>query len=326
MENHQQDIDLFDVFKWLRSQFKKLLIYVYRFGRFLVQNAFLILGLIILGYAIGFGIEKLLKSTKSAEIIVAPNLESISYLYGKIDQINSGILSKNESLIAELNTVLPNLTIKEISVEPVEDITSLLENLKKFYIDLPVNISEELTPYTTESQIDKSSYFNKPLYSTAYSLHRITITATGGQPDPRLFIKDLENDVYLQTKRSRTIKSLNEELEANTFTINQIDSVLTNLNHSLKSGEQSLALLTNADDENLSSVLSSKTVLLNRNAKIQQNLIDLDATFKIYSSSKWLKKNSFKTRLKWILPLVFILFFIFYHGILKFRKRFKNDL
>lgn len=126
MENSAQDIDLFDFFKWLRRQFRNFLIYLYRLGRFLLRNIGILAGLMILGFGIGYVVSKIVDEKKIAEIIVVPNVNTTSYLYSKIDQINHGISSKDSSLLAELQGYFPNLDIHEIRVEPIEDISNLL--------------------------------------------------------------------------------------------------------------------------------------------------------------------------------------------------------
>ncbi|MFI8377808.1 hypothetical protein [Leeuwenhoekiella sp. NPDC079379] len=318
MENTAQDIDLFDVFKWLRKQFKKLIIYLYRFVRFLIRNALILLGLIILGYASGYGISTFFKQSKTAEIIVGPNIESTTYLYSKIDQLNRGVSSKDTSLISELKTVFPNTRVDEISIEPVEDVVNLLENNQLS--------NDELSAYLLDNNTPKSSFFEKPLLTPVYNLHKITITASGNFDDPDLFMSLLEKEEHLKAKLKAEAQNLKEELKFNSYTINQIDSVLVNLNLALKNGKQSLDIIAVSDDSNLSSVLNSKLELIKRNAQINKQLLNLDTVFKVYSYSKWLNKSSWKTNLRFILPLVLFLFFIFYHLTLRFRKRFKADL
>ncbi|MGO4912423.1 hypothetical protein [Leeuwenhoekiella sp. W20_SRS_FM14] len=318
MENTAQDIDLFDAFKWLRRQFKKLIIYLYRFVRFLLRNALIIIGLIILGFALGYGISTLFKQSKTAEIIVGPNVESTTYLYSKIDQLNRGILSADSSLISEFETILPQTRLAEVTIEPVEDVLNLLENNQLS--------NDELSAYLLDNNTPESSFFEKPLLTPVYNLHRITLTASGNFEDPAMFMSLLEKEEHLQAKLKAETQNLKEELKSNEYTIKQIDSVLVNLNLALKSGTQSLAVIAVADDSNLSSILNSKLELIRRNAQIKKQLLNLKTVFKVHSYSKWLNTNSWKTNLKFILPLAFILLFIVYHATLRFKKRFKADL
>ena len=317
MENSAQDIDLFDFFKWLRRQFRNFLIYLYHLGRFLLRNIGILAGLMILGFGIGYVVSKIVDEKKIAEIIVVPNVNTTSYLYSKIDQINHGISSKDSSLLAELQGYFPNLDIHEIRVEPIEDISNLLENT--------AFNSEELLEMIADYD-DDGPFYDKPLYTTSYDAHKITITASGVFRNPEGLIQFLEGDPYLEIKREAGVDNLTAELISNEFTIQQIDSVLQNINRALQTGQQSLSILAARDESNLSAVLESKASLVTRNTEIKEKLLYLDSVFKVYTSSKWLQSTSLVSVLKYILPLVFVLIFLFYHALLKFKKRFQAYL
>lgn len=317
MENSAQDIDLFDFFKWLRRQFRNFLIYLYRLGRFLLRNIGILAGLMILGFGIGYVVSKIVDEKKIAEIIVVPNVNTTSYLYSKIDQINHGISSKDSSLLAELQGYFPNLDIHEIRVEPIEDISNLLENT--------AFNSEELLEMIADYD-DDGPFYDKPLYTTSYDAHKITMTASGAFATPERLIQFLEADPYLEIKREAGVDNLTAELISNEFTIQQIDSVLQNINRALQTGQQSLSILAARDESNLSAVLESKATLVTRNTEIKEELLYLDSVFKVYTSSKWLQSTSIVSVLKYILPLVFVLLFLFYHALLMFKKRFQAYL
>jgi len=319
-QDKNQDIDLFDLFKGMRNLFKKCLIYAYRFGRFMVRNALLIIGLIILGVVIGYGLSKLIKPLQTAEILVAPNVESTAYLYGKVEQINQSLKNKDHKLSTNFSTE----NLKKISVEPVEDITSVLKNLEDF--------PQDIIPRISENYSDESTFYDKPLYAPAYDLHRIVMVASDSLVDLNAFTAYLESNTFLQQKRTAAVSSIEKEIEANNFSISQIDSITSNISVALKKGSNSLGILSNNtnyfSDENSvsSSLINSKSELLLRNTDLNQDLIALDAVFKVYSKSAWVEKTSLRSLLVFIIPVLLVLLFICYHLLIRFKKRFKNEL
>lgn len=309
-----QDIDLFDLFRGMRNLFKKCLIYAYRFGRFMVRNAIFIIGLIILGVVIGYGLSKLIQPLQTAEILVAPNVESTAYLYGKVEQIDQSLKNKDH----KLSTAFSTENLKKISVEPVEDITSVLKNLEKF--------PQDIIPRISENYSDESTFYDKPLYAPAYDLHRIVLVASDSLLDLDAVTAYLESNAFLQEKRTAALSAIKKEIEANTFSIRQIDSVLINVSVALKQGNTSLNVLANTENSATSAILNSKTHLLLDNRILEQRVTELDAVFKVYSKSVWVEKTSLRSLLVLIIPVLLVFLFICYHLLIRFKKRFKNEL
>ncbi|MEE3148257.1 MAG: hypothetical protein VX319_09285 [Bacteroidota bacterium] len=311
-QNNNQDIDVFDLFRGLKSQMKKLLIFGYRFVKFLLRNSLILVALIVLGAALGYGLSKLFNPLKTAEILVAPNVQSTSYLYGKIETLDRSI-SENE---ADFTGYFSAEKLKKIEIEPVEDITSVLKNLQAFPVDI--------VPRISESYDDESSFFEKPLYAPAYDLHKIVVVATDTIRAQGI-LDYLEANTFLQNKRKAAYKSIETEIQANRFSINQLDSILTVVPSAVAQDHRNLALLNSAENNEVSAIINSKTKLLERNAELVQQLESLDAVFKVYGVSNWVDKTSLRSLLMYIIPLVLVLIFIFYHLGLKIHTRLKDQ-
>ena len=313
-QDTNQDIDLFDLFRGMRNLFKKCLIYAYRFGRFIVRNVLIIIGLLVLGVVVGYGLSKLIKPLQTAEILVAPNVESTAYLYGKVEQINQSLKNKGYKLTADFSTE----NLKKISVEPVEDITSVLKNLEDF--------PQDIIPRISENYSDESAFYDKPLYAPAYDLHRIVVVASDSLMDLDAITAYLESNTFLQQKRTAALAAIKKKIEANTFSIRQIDSVLINVSVALKQGNTSLNVLTKNENSATSAILNSKTELLLENGILEQKIPELDAVFKVYSKSAWVEKTSLRSVLVLIIPVLLVFLFVCYHLLIRFKKRFKNEL
>ncbi|MAW96007.1 MULTISPECIES: hypothetical protein [unclassified Leeuwenhoekiella] len=311
-EHKNQDVDLLDVFKWLKQLWVNLWINIYRFFLFLIRNALIVVVLLVLGFGIGYGLSSLLKSKYKAELIIKPNLNTTSYLYQKTEELDSRLVFKNSdgSLTA----------IDAIEIEPVKDITDLLENLS----EIPTAIIPDVTDYReTESE-----FYKKTLFTPGYAFHRIEIVAKD-TTDPRDLLRSMEASTFLQQKLQAARLSLNTQITENQFSINQIDSLLLNLNNQLKQNQSSsattpvISVLQGSDITQLyASVLENKTELLELQDELTQKRLDLQEVFKIYSVSSWKSKASLKTYLPILLPL----FFVFCFLLLKFLKRLRGRL
>jgi len=311
--NDNQDIDVFDLFRWLKSQLKKFLIYGFRFFRFVFRNILIILLLLVIGVVAGYGLSKLLNPLKTAEILVAPNVKSTAYLYGKIEELDRSA-SDDKSVI---NKDFSIVNLKEISIEPVEDITSVLKNLEEFPVDIVPRISENYD--------DKSNFFDKPLYAPAYDVHKITLVASDTIAIES-FLAYLEKQEYFQDKRKALLKSIATELEANKFTIAQIDSTLGAVPSALKQDRGTITVMGSNENSELSAIVNTKSMLLERNAYLEQTKAALDRVFKVYSQSNWVNKTSLRSLLIYILPILLISIFILYHLILRFKNRYSKEL
>ena len=313
-QNTNQDIDLFDLFKWMRKLFKSCLIYVYRFGRFIVRNSLIIIGLIILGVVAGYGLSKLIKPLQTAEILVAPNVESTAYLYSKIEQLDLSLKNKNTAQSAD--SFKQNL--RQISVEPVEDITSVLKNLEDF--------PQDIIPRISENYSEESTFYDKPLYAPAYDLHRIILVASDSLVHLDAVTDYLEANPSLQQKRAAALNAINREIEANNLSIRQIDSILAGVSRALNAGNTPLDVLSNNENSATSAILNSKTALLRENRILEQKVTGLDAVFKVYSKSDWTEKTSLRSVLVLLIPVLLVFLFVFYHVLIRFKKRFNAEL
>ena len=139
----------------------------------------------------------------------------------------------------------------------------------------------------------------------------------------------MEASTFLQQKLQAARLSLNTQITENQFSINQIDSLLLNLNNQLKQNQSSsattpvISVLQGSDITQLyASVLENKTELLELQDELTQKRLDLQEVFKIYSVSSWKSKASLKTYLPILLPL----FFVFCFLLLKFLKRLRGRL
>ena len=176
----------------------------------------------------------------------------------------------------------------------------------------------------------ESEFYEKTLFTPGFTLHRISLIAND-TIDVKMFLRALEASDFLQNKLRVARESLDLQLEENQFSINQIDSLLSNFNTQLKTTEAgfsntSASIFYSGGEATqfYGAVLGSKTNLLEINTELRQNKIDLDAVFKVYSVSEWTPHSSWKSHILWLVPFGMILVFILLHIFRYFSQKIKR--
>ena len=123
--SHDQEIDLGQVFKKIRSFFQSIVDSFFDAILFVKKNIIILSILFVIGAGIGFYLDKTNKSYNN-EIIVTPNFGSVDYLYSKIALLDA---KKREN-----DTVFfSNLGIKnvkdfgKIQIEPIIDVFKFVD-------------------------------------------------------------------------------------------------------------------------------------------------------------------------------------------------------
>ncbi len=312
-EHKNQDVDLLDVFKWLKQLWVNLWINVYRFFSFLIRNVLILVALLIVGVGLGYGLSTFLAPKYEVELIVKPNLGTTSYLYQKIDELDNreSFKSTDGNFVA----------IDAIEIEPVKNIADLLENLSE--------IPTEIIPDVTDYRETESEFYEKTLFTPGYTFHQIKLVSR-----EKIAVEDLskglEASPFLQEKLVAARKSTEAQLQENQFSINQIDSLLQNFNSQLKQSQTAtetskLSVYNGSEISQIyASVLNSKTELLEIQDELVQQQLDLQDIFKIYSVSDWKSKSSLKTYLPFLMPLFLIFGFLLITFFLRLRIKLRN--
>ena len=119
--NSSDEIDLGQLFQMIGNGFNRIFRSFLRLFLYLKKNALILFGLVILGGAIGFGLNLIVDKKIKTEVIVKPNLDSRNYLYEVVDEIQSNIKAKDTLFFKDLGILVENLKGFEITVESLGD-------------------------------------------------------------------------------------------------------------------------------------------------------------------------------------------------------------
>ena len=115
------EIDLGQLFQMIGKGFNSLFRAFLRLFLYFKKNAFILFGLVLLGGAIGYGLNQIVTKKMKTEVIVKPNLDSRNYLYEVVDEIQSNIRAKDTLFFKDLGILVENLQGFSITVESLGD-------------------------------------------------------------------------------------------------------------------------------------------------------------------------------------------------------------
>ena len=86
-QNSSDEIDLGQLFHLIGRGFNAVFLFFLRLYKYLKNNILILIGLVVIGFALGYGLNKLTTQNLKTEIIVKPQMDSKNYLYDVINEI-----------------------------------------------------------------------------------------------------------------------------------------------------------------------------------------------------------------------------------------------
>lgn len=303
-QNNSDEIDLGQLFQIIGKWFNKLGIFFLRVFLYLKKNAIILMALVVLGGAIGYGLKFITSEKLELNVIVRPNLESKDYLYDVISEIESNIKDKNKVFLNRLDIVEEDLKGFEISITAVkkEDGESgdkeleYLEVLQKFQ-------NTDLIADVVREELLKKTELN----------HRIAFTYknTKGEEIARKLMDYINSNGYFTELLSVQRANIKDRIEKNEVLIAQIDSIIQsysrNLNKQSSPLEMGKLVLQNEEKLNVAGLITLKTELIEDIEEKKIELKQLTGPISIinFGNPHQVSKTFFGKKII-ILPLLFL--------------------
>jgi hypothetical protein len=312
INSENQEIDLAQIAQKVNGAYEGLLNRLFRFILFVKKNFIWLVILFITGGGIGYYLDKKVKSYDH-QIIVSPNFGSNDYLYAKVDLLQSKINEGDTIYLKEIG-IQNTKKFGKIDVKPIIDVYKFIENNQDNF--------ELIKLLAEDGNIDK--VVENELTSKNYPFHLITfntskITSENETVLPILnFLNDSEHFKKLQNEYLSNIRI---KMKANDSTIAQIDGLMNQFKNRTNSNNSDKLVYFNENTQ-LNDVLQTKENLIREQANLRINLVNLDKIVKA-SSVILNDKNTKGTngKMKFIVPFIFLLFFIGFKGMMRFYKK-----
>ena len=315
-----QEIDIFDITKSINGFVDKTNVFIFRSIQLFVRNWILVLILLGLGFGLGYYLDVSKKSYDN-KIIVTPNFGSVDYLYSQIDLIEAKILSGDTLFLKDVVGISHPKAIKKIDIKPISDAFKFVEDKEQNF--------ELLKLMADDGDINKVLVDN--ITSKNYTLHTISFT-TNKIINEKEFVsqllKYLNNSEYFNSVQKTGYKNLEQLIAQNDTIIAQIDNVLNGFSKNVKSTSKNDKLVYYNENTQLNDIIKTKQYLATEQGKNRLKLISSDRTIKEISSTLNIKNTqSLNGKLKFILPVLFVLIFVFIYLFKGFyRKQSQRNL
>ncbi|REG98924.1 hypothetical protein [Flavobacterium aquicola] len=312
--NDDQEIDLVQISKKIGNFFDGINRSIFRGIQFFVRNWVIVLLLFIVGFGVGLFLDKTQKQFDN-KIIVEPNFGSVDYLYSKIDLIQSKIQTNDTEFFKAIG--ISNVPkISKISIEPIVDVFKFVNNNEQNLEVLKLMTANgDLKSIINETTTVK----NYPFYIISFStdgLLRDQSTATA-------LLNYINTSKYYSEVQKIRLNNIQQRIKENDEVVAQIDGILNKFSSSESTGNQKNdKLVYYNENTQLNDIIKTKDGLLRENAGLKLELVNSDKIVKESSiATNIVKTESLKGKLKFVLPFLLILIYLFTLRFMSFYKR-----
>lgn len=219
--NSSDEIDLGQLFQMIGKGFNKLFRAFLSVFVYLKKYAWILGGLVILGAALGFGLNQVVSEKMKTEVIVKPNLESRNYLYEVVDEIQSNIGAKDTLFFKDLGILVENLKDFEVTVESLGDTRKNVEQGME-YLELLKGFegsSEAISDIVRAEILSKSTLIN----------HKVTFYYKDpimGQEFAKKLMGYINSNDYFTELITVHRENANERIKQNLELVKQLDGLI----------------------------------------------------------------------------------------------------
>jgi len=322
---NNDEVDLGQVSRKVGRVFSGINYKIFNGILFIKRNILILIALVIAGIALGYYLDRNDDVYKS-RIFVMLNFESADYVYSEIENMTIKLRNNDNNFFKNIG-IERNGYLSTIEIEPVVDIYGLLnttpEGLK--YENQPESVDFSIFKLLSESEELKLSLTNQ-ITAKNYKKHFITIVTKNTASRKDLvdpILKYLNSNEYYNKIKEQSVKNLDFKIATNDSIIKQIDNVLDGISNSQNrtSGPNLVYFNENTAPDQL---LKIKDQLVREQNVNRLNKINYTDVVKENSVIFDMKNYVVTTeRMKYILPVVFILAYFF---IFAFRSYYRSQM
>ena len=258
-QNRQsEEIDLGQLFQFIGRGFRRVFRGILKLFLYIKRNAVILGILIVGGLLVGYGLNQIITKELKAEVIVKPNLESKTYLYDVIDEINANIKTKNAAFFEELNIDINDLEGLRITIDPIE--TDEIENMNDQvkYLELLEKFREEegILEVVRGEILNKSEQNHRIIFYYKEQDTGYKIAST--------LINYINSNDYFNELIALYNQNAEERISKNNDLVKQIDQLISGYTFDLesKAKPEGTLVLSEAEKLNVAALLRLKKDLI----------------------------------------------------------------
>lgn len=311
--NASDEIDLGQLLRIVKNGFKSLGNFGLRIFLFLKKNMYILLGLILFGVGVSFGLSQVISKKLKSEVIVRPNFESTDYLEEVVEEIKTNLITKNESFFEALEIKTEDTKGFEIALEAISDKDK--ESDEKIvnqmrYLEALNNFKDQgFAMDILRSELADKSVIN-------YTLSFLYVDPEKGPEIVKRLIEYINTNEYFNEVKEVYANNARSRIKTNSELILQIDAVVANYSNSLKPSSGVLSSKGFYEDKETLDVKALLELKSKLNEDIEEKHLELNQQANIISILNYGKtqevRKPFLDDRSFKIPLVLVLGFLTY--------------
>ncbi|MFY7936953.1 MAG: hypothetical protein ACOVOQ_06235 [Flavobacterium sp.] len=312
--SQEQEIDLSQIGKSISKGLQKVVNRCFDLLFFIQKKLLIVFVLLVIGGGVGYYLDK--EPNYTNEIVVIPNFGSNEYLYDKINLISLKLKEKDQAFFTKIG--IKNIKdFISIEIQHVNGIYNFINSeSQKNNFELVKLMAEDgdLDKIIEDKTTSKNYYLHSIKIKTAIAYNQKDLI------DPLLnYLQQSEYFIKLQKIQQN---NLEEKLVANKSLIAQIDQIVLSLSQNKTGSSVSIS-----ENTGLSDLIQKKDNLILENQKLATNRLEFEKIIKDQDIvSNQMNTSGANNKLKFILPLLFVLLYLLGYWFSKVYKKQKQRI
>ncbi|TDT46334.1 hypothetical protein CLV90_0384 [Maribacter spongiicola] len=307
-QNNSDEIDLGQLFQLIGRGFNAVFRWILRVFLYLKKNMLLLIGLVVVGLAIGYGLNKIISKMYKTEVIVKPQIESKNYLYDVVGELQSNIKSKDTLFFKSIGVDNIDFDGLNIEISRVAEVGGSESDIK--YLELLQSFENtDAIADIVRAELQNKSSFN----------HRITFyykNAAFGKLFAEKILSYINTNTYFNGLLEVYKSNAKARIGENEKLLVQVDEIITNYTTGLankgSSSSNDRIVLDNQEQVNIADIFEYKTGLIR---DIESKKLELEERKEPVSvinlGQPQVEHKSFFGKSIVLIPIIFVsLFFI----------------
>ena len=257
-QNNSDEIDLGQLFQLIGRGFNAVFRWFLRVFLYLKKNLLLLIGLVVVGLAIGYGLNKIISKKFKTDVIVKPQIESKNYLYDVVNEIQSNIKSKDTLFFQSIGVENIDFNGLNIKISRVAEVGNSESDLK--YLELLQSFENtDAIADIVRAELQNKSSFN----------HRITFyykNADFGREFAQKVLNYINTNTYFNRFLEVYRSNANARIDEDQKLLTQVDQIITNYTTGLaakgSTSTNERIVLDNQEQVNIADIFEYKTGLI----------------------------------------------------------------
>lgn len=312
--SQEQEIDLSQIGKSISKVFQKGINKCFDLLFFIQKKLIIVIVLLVIGGGLGFYLDK--EPNYTSDVVVIPNFGSNEYLYSKVNLMSLKLKEKDQAFFTKIG--IKNIKdFISIEIQPVNGIYNFInKEEQKNNFDFIKLMAEDgdIERVLQDKTTSKNYYLHGLNIKTAIVYNQKDLI------DPILnFLQQSEYFLKLQKIQQY---NLEEKLAANKSIIAQIDQIVLSLNQNKTGSGVSIS-----ENTGLSDLIQKKDYLILENQKLATNRLEFEKIIKDQDIVlNQMNTSGANNKMKFILPLLFVLFYLLGYWFSKVFKQQKQRI